>query len=152
MAELSSRQIYDRLVLILTEKRLAWIVSQVEEQIRLGKPVTRRVKELKIAEPSRFRPAFGRADALKPGREVEFRATEAYTDNERVILMLSAIYQAMVSTTSIARIVTQHFPAASFVSEQDNETFTASELELSQRLSAVDRLQHALNELKNQFR
>jgi hypothetical protein len=47
--ELSLSQAFDRLVTILNGNRLGWVVAQVEDEIRLGKPVTRRVKELKLA-------------------------------------------------------------------------------------------------------
>jgi hypothetical protein len=151
-AELSLRQAFDRLVTILDEKNLSWIVTQIEDQIRQGKPATRRVKELRLSSyRTDLSPRFPSDEVLRPGREVQFRATEEYTDTERLELMLSAIRQAIVSTAAVAKVVTQHFSGLIFVSEQDEHEFAVSELESRERLTAVDRLQHALDELKTQL-
>jgi hypothetical protein len=150
--ELSFSQAFDRLVTILNGSRLGWVVAQVEDEIRLGKPVTRRVKELKLAQyPVDPTTRFRRYDALEPGREVQFRATVAYTDAERLKLLLSAIHQIIIGTATIAKVTTQHFPGLVFVSEEDDHVFVVKDLEQEDRMRAVIRLQQAIDQLNSQL-
>jgi hypothetical protein len=146
--ELSFKEAFERLVTILNEKNLGWIVAQVEEQIRVGIPVPRRVKELRLTRRSaELQVLFRRDDEMEPGRAVEFRTTIDYTDAEQLRLLLSAIHYAIVSTASMGRVVTRRFPGLVFLSEQDDHRFAVSELEQEERLRAVDQLQHAIVEL-----
>src|ERR1700720_625651 len=96
--ELSFRQAFERLKAILNEKNLGWIVAQVEDQIRLGKPVPRRVKELKLTRrPTESLVRFRGDDEMKPGRAAEFRGTVDYTEGEQLKLLFSAIHYAILS-------------------------------------------------------
>ena len=146
---LSFSEAFARLVSMLNEKELNWIVSQVEEQIRLGKPSTRRVKELKVNHSDfTFLVQPRTSKNLQPGREVQYPATEEYTDSERLELLLSAIHQALVSTASVGKVVAEHFPGLVFASEQGERQFAVEEIIGEGRLRAVDRLQHALKQVR----
>jgi len=146
--ELSPRQAFDKLISILNERKLTWVVDQVQEQIRVGKPMMRRVKELKPTRQASFRNTrLFDDEPLRPGRKVEFRATEAYTATEQLQLLLSAIQQAVVNTAAIEKAVSDKFPGVTFVSEQADVRITLTQDEFESRSKALARLQKSLNDL-----
>jgi hypothetical protein len=146
--ELSLERAFDKLITILDERKLTWVTEQVQEQIRVGKPLMRRVKELK---PTRqVSPRDTRLfddEALRPGREVQFRATEAYTASEQLQLLLSAIEQAVVQTAAIEKAVSDQFPGLTFLSEEEDVRIAITQHDLESRSEALQRLQKSLNEL-----
>jgi hypothetical protein len=147
-AELSSREAFENLIATLSEKGLAWVVNQVRHQIELGKPITRRAKELYYPRRSGEEDSrFASDPALRPGREVQFRATVEYTDDERLQLLLSAIQQAVLNTAAIEEVVTRQFPGLTFVSEEADVRIVVGEGETDNRAAALLRLQTAIDEL-----
>lgn len=146
--ELSPRQAFDKLITILNEKKLTWVTDQVQEQIRVGKPMVRRVKELKPTRQVSLRDSrLFDDEALRPGREVQFRATEAYTASEQLQLLLSAIQQAVIYTAAIEKAVSERLPGLTFVSEQEDVRIAITQHHLESRSEGLERLQKSLNEL-----
>ena|SRR5260370_221210 len=146
--ELSPRQAFDKLITILNERKLTWVTDQVQEQIRVGKPMMRRVKELKPTRQVSLRDSrLFDDEALRPGREVQFRATEAYTTSEQLLLLLSAIQQAVIHTAAIEKAVSDKFPELTFVSEQEDVRIAITQHDLESRSEGLERLQKSLNEL-----
>lgn len=147
--EISFSEAFKKVVEILNDKSLGWIVEQVEEQIRLGKPVSRHVKELKAKRRSVETAELFRIDALAPGRAVEFRATVDFTDAEKLELLLSAIHQAIVSTSQMEKVVTKHFPGFVFTPENNGHKFSINQLDRKKWLRTAAQLQHAIENLKS---
>src|SRR5882762_6585727 len=139
--DLSPQQAFDKLIIILNNKDLIWVTNQVQEQIRLGKPMMRRVKELKPARQVKLRDSrLFDDEALRPGREVQFRATEAYTASEQLQLLLSAIQQAVIHTAAIEKAVSEKFPGLTFVSEQEDVRIAITQHDLESRSEGLERL------------
>jgi hypothetical protein len=151
-AEISARHAFERLADTLRERRLSWLVEQVQDRIREGKPVVRSIKELH-AERQNWETVGEavRGEKLKPGRRVEFRTTEEFTEEEQLDLLLSAIRQAVLNAAAIEETVGVTFPGLSFVSEQGDGRFSAPTAERDRRSSSLKQLRSAIDELSAQL-
>jgi hypothetical protein len=91
------KELFDRLVAMLREKGLDWVVGHVNEQIHSGKTEFVEVETIKrredtnplIYDPGRPRPAVQR------GPKARFSTTVDYNDKEKLGLLLDGIVQAM---------------------------------------------------------
>jgi hypothetical protein len=90
------KEVFDRLVAILSQSGLGWIVEQVNEQIHNGKTELVEVETIKrredtdllIYDPGRPKPAVRR------GPKARFSTTVDYNDKEKLALLLDGIAQA----------------------------------------------------------
>lgn len=105
MNEEESIAAFNSLQEALRTRDLGWVLDQVAEQVRAGKPSTREVVErpvdyLWVAERTRG------GERLKT-RKTRFPATIEYTPQERVLLMLDAIEHAVINTAEMAAHITR---------------------------------------------
>ena len=91
---------YGSLVSILSENGWVWIISQVEEQIRLGKTIEREIDTLKEVREtgSQLTPYYPR---LKKGPRAKFPVTEPYSPHERLKIIIDAIERAVLDSAAM---------------------------------------------------
>ena len=139
----------------LRREGVDWLLEQVLEQIRLGKPGTLKVKEFQT-KPGGQRVLLGE-EPLSKGPFREFRTTEQYTPQERVNLLLDAIAELFTAVPGMEDAVSARFPGARFVEDPDrNAIFATKTSALSQREShrkfkeLIDRLREEVGTDANQ--
>ena len=110
MTDKECLETYQRLVDILNQNRLAWVVAQVEEQIRLGKTTEKEIDTLKEGRgefelftiedyPSR----------LRKGPKATFPVTVDYQPPERLALLLDAVERVIVNTVDMENHLIEYF-------------------------------------------
>lgn len=96
-----SEQIFTELEKILAKQEMSWVADQVNEQIRLGKPVQREIEEKEgIANPSNRRKA-----------KVTYPTTVEYLPNEKLDLLVNAIKAVVVDTALMEKELFKFFPS-----------------------------------------
>lgn len=108
--------VYDTLIDILNKSGVGWIVSQVEEQLRIGKTVE---KEITTLTEGRGRNMLlgveGYRERLRSGPKATFPVTIEYEAKERLSLLIDAIEQTVVDTAEmeghILNFFGEEFPA-----------------------------------------
>jgi hypothetical protein len=112
-------EVFGRLRSMLVEQNMGWVVEQVLEEIRSGKPPRRAAKV-----SGRPRPVFSEEPPDYPPRRsaaATFLASEEYSQRERVLLLLGAFEQAVVRLAEIEENVNSRFPGVSFISDDGEE-------------------------------
>ncbi len=89
-------ELFERLAVVLQRSGLGWIVTQVTEQIQVGKTVFKEVETLKRSgQADIFGTSVGRIPGgLKTGPKAQFPATIEYDDKEKLVLLMDGISQA----------------------------------------------------------
>jgi hypothetical protein len=103
VAALNYSDAFERLIRILRHHRLDWVVVQVQEQIRTGKPATKEVITLRSTQ---IRLPFDNRFSSEPsrsGHKAEFVATEEYTPKERLLLTIDALERVVVGWTEMQK-------------------------------------------------
>lgn len=110
MNDRECNEAYERLINILNQNKLEWIVTQVEEQVRSGKTVEKEIDTLK--ESRRGFDLFTIDDypsRLMKGPKATFPVTVEYQPSERLVLLLDAIEQAIVNTAEMEHHFIEYF-------------------------------------------
>ncbi len=116
MNEQECEYAFQRLIKILNENGLAWVVEQVNEQIRIGKTIQREIETLKEGkEMSLFSTIDDYSSKLTKGPKATFPVTVEYQQSERLELLINAVKQSIVATADMEHHL------ASFT-EKDDET------------------------------
>jgi|GEM_PF-6423024 len=92
---------YETLGTILSENGLVWIISQVEEQIRLGKTVEREIETLKDVRETGLQSSSSSLSNLKKGPRAKFPVTESYSSPEQLKVMIDAIERAVLDSATM---------------------------------------------------
>jgi len=106
VAERNLEEAYALVLEILRRHDLSWVATQVQDQVRAGKPVTRVVAPRQATMLERF------AEELPEPRRTRrerLAATEPYSASERLSLALDAVEHAVVETAEIEGEVIQFF-------------------------------------------
>jgi hypothetical protein len=107
MNESEFQAIYQELAEALASLELGWVVAQVDEQVRLGKAVSKRVRTL---EPVRYQEVLpGLPPAHEREYEVDFATLVEYTNQERLLLLVEALKHALVNVMYMAYEFTRFF-------------------------------------------
>jgi hypothetical protein len=147
----------------LSGASLNWILREVDETLRLGKPTIRTIVEVKQeSEDLLYMPAAstGAGRDVKPGRRrTAVPTTEAYTTAEQLALLLDAIQRTAVATADMQSYVLIEIanrdgssPAAQIIFERDGEP--SSSISNENKLDAVGRiddLRHAVQTLRERL-
>jgi hypothetical protein len=143
----------------LSGSSLNWILREVDETLRLGKPTIRTIVEVKQeSEDLLYLPATSteaRRD-VKPGRRrTTVPTTEAYTIAEQLALLLDAIQRTAVATADMQSYVLIEIanrggssPAAQIIFERDGEP--SSPISNENKLDADD-LRYAVQMLRERL-
>lgn len=162
-------EVYNQLVSSLREKDLSWVVDQVNETLALGKPQSRKVKTYEERVERNQLPLFpGSSSSSEPtvyeygkptGPKADLTAILEYTPQERLILLLNAIEQAVVDTAAMEDIAVVHLEELAvnqgitgivFVSEQEPQPrVILSRDTASKRNSSSHNLKHLLQQLRS---
>jgi hypothetical protein len=97
-----SRAAFESLSDGIQKAGLGWILNQVIQQVRLGKPELKRVRM--VIEPSSELLIEGLEGRRRTSREV-FAATREYTAHEQLSLLLDALERALVSTFQMEGVI-----------------------------------------------
>ena len=90
MADQTYIDIYQEMVNLLQETQLGWVVDQLEEQFRLGKPQIIEVKTSKESRHSK-QPNLFDGEQIQNGPPARYVTTIEYTIEERLQLLIEAI-------------------------------------------------------------
>lgn len=163
-------QVYDQLVAMMRESGMAWVTEQVIETILLGKSQPKKVRTFREPSPNERLPLLYSIDDSNhltvseskrrlTGPEVDLTATREYTPQERLMLLISAIEQAVIETAAMEQITVRSLEATAqnqrvsgvvFVSEQNDQfQLSLSMEEATRRSNASRELRHLLQELKD---
>jgi hypothetical protein len=102
MTEAECEQAFEVVSGAMQAAGLNWVVTQVAEQIRFGKPSTKRIQT--TVEHSPEIAVEGVAGRPKRTRET-FAFTREYTASERLSLLLDALERAVVLTSQMEAVV-----------------------------------------------
>lgn len=149
-----SRMFFGNLVDMLYQQNLGWVVEQVNEQIATGKTQSKKVRA--------YREARDRAQLpMRLGGEVELAETVPYTPQEQLLILVSAIEQAVSNIANMEDRVIATFEKVSgrqtdiriaFVgADEDNERHSVTMQDTDRRTSANIVLRHALRELRGRI-
>lgn len=98
MTEVNARESYSQLVAIIKDTQIKWILEEVEEEIRRGKPQQRKVK----VEKSEDGPWSAETDTQQDKRSIaKFTASIEYTPEERLELLIHALEQATLEAANM---------------------------------------------------
>jgi hypothetical protein len=121
-------ELYEQLIDILNQNNLAWVVSQVADQVRLGKTVEKEIETLQESRERRAVSLFPTDEFsanLKKGPRATFPITVEYQPCERLLLLINAMEQAVVHTAEMEHHLFTHMEveapnlrAIQFVSEE----------------------------------
>lgn len=143
---------FSALRVILRERRLDWVVEQVEATISLGKPERRRLTKDDLSEPAwqLVTPDLSR----RKGRASVFVVAEEYTSRERIVLLAEAVRAAIVQPLAFAEALFELLPPgeadASIAFQPELESgvgFTVDRSLLRDRRYDVSVLNRLLDEL-----
>ena len=122
-------EVYERLMEMLAENKLDWIVEQVNQQVQLGKTIIKETETLKHQEKefSQLYEDDVYIPKVKKGPKAKFPVTEDYTPNEKLNLLLDAIEQAIVNTAEMENHLIEYFDSS--LKKWDGIDFYADEPE-----------------------
>jgi hypothetical protein len=98
MLDRTADEAYAMILSALREHGLSWVVEQIGDQVRAGKPITRVVATASPSGSHRYSDEV--SPARRPRRE-RLTATEPYTSGERLTLALDAIERAVIQTADL---------------------------------------------------
>lgn len=164
MDDRECNETYRFLVDILAQSGLDWVIEQVEEQIRLGKTLKKKVDTLRVSrkrfseQPSLFS-VEGHAERFEKGPKATFPVTEEYQAPERLALLIDAIEHAVVNTSEMEYHLinfwgeeVKGFQDIRFHSEElESEPVTIDRQTVSSRLEQGKRLKNLLDRLREQI-
>lgn len=156
MAELAPEEAYLKVLELLRSHDLGWVAAQVQDQVRAGRPVTRVVSPRPVNVPDRFA-----AESSQPPRRRRERlaATEPYSAEERLQLVLDAIDRAVIQTADMEQEVLKFFnverQTAARVAFEPEQFEDASSLELGPltvtRSEALGRLRQVVTTMRGEL-
>ena len=96
MDQKESVELFERLSEILQRNGLGWIVTQVNDQIHIGKTISKEVETIRRGgETQELIFDTGRvAQNVRKGPKAQFSATIDYDEKEKLILLIDGIVQA----------------------------------------------------------
>jgi hypothetical protein len=142
----------------LREKGMVWVIDQVNEQIRLGKTESKEIapdEDYRQTSLPDFVPrprTRGRAR-----KKEEFLVTTEYTSKEKLLLLIDAIEQAVVNTSTMVHETLEFthkefkIDSVSFYSVEDQREKTFSQAEFTGEDGPILRLERLLAELRTQI-
>ncbi len=151
------RDVDRRLRDVVTNHDLDWVLDQVDEEIRVGKLTQKKVTTYKEDED---RNSFS-DQSFKPVSKAMLTASIEYSDQEKLLLLVDAIEQAVVNTTIMADETVSHLaglredrgrPEVKFMPEDAEEAPSVSLTEISVRRRSATRLAELLNEIRDKIR
>lgn len=102
--------VYDTLVDILNKSELGWIVSQVEDQLRIGKTVEKEITTLTEGRSRNALLGFEEyREHLRSGPKATFPVTIDYDSKEKLSLLVDAVEQAVVDTAEMEKHILDFF-------------------------------------------
>lgn len=94
---------YGRITAAMRTQKLEWLVAQVEEKIRFGRPLTKKVRMVpEEIEDLAVYPSEGPA---RRARQVLVTATRPYTNEERLRILIEALQHAIVERHDMEDVV-----------------------------------------------
>ena len=142
-------EVFKKLLYLLDQNRLYWIVEQVNEQVHLGKTVEKEIETLKEEkkEFSKISELDIHKRQMKKGPKARFPVTEEYNPNEKLNLLLDAIEQAIVNSAEMEYHLIEYF--GSSLAKWDGINFYQDEPEsqpISLNIKTIsDRLDNSLH-------
>jgi len=87
----------------LTSTGLGWIVHQVEERVREGRPVEKEARIFRDEEPNEqvFATGGGAETARRPGKPTLMMTLEPWTDDCRLQFLIDAIRHAIIHAADV---------------------------------------------------
>lgn len=101
MPDRNPNEAYRMLLDALREKGLAWVAEQVQEQVRSGKPVTKDVSPYRETDSMIFATEGFVPGTSTRGPRQRLAATEEYSPEERVDLLIDALEAAVIHIADI---------------------------------------------------
>jgi hypothetical protein len=155
MAQRDLDEAYNEILDLLRRHELSWVVGQVQDQVRAGKPATRMVTPRSAPVSDLF---AGEVSQPRRQRRERLAATEPYSASERLRLALEAIERAVIQTVEVQREVVEFFDSegiagtgVAFEPEQFDETARFEIRALPQsRMDALTQLRSAINALRSE--
>jgi hypothetical protein len=97
------REAYRSLAEALTSAGLGWILHQVEERVRDGRPVEKEARIFKDEEPDQHVLAIdgGAETARRPGKPTLMMTLEPWTDDYRLQFLIDAIRHAIIHAADV---------------------------------------------------
>lgn len=156
MPERTLDEAYEALLQSMRDQGLGWVVEQVQQQVRAGKLVTKDVTPFRESYSSRFIEEL--AVGTRRRRRERLAATEEYSAEERLSLVLEAIENAVVHTAEIQDQVLQFVQDQSSIDQvrfepdafEEAQAFTLSADD--RRRPQVEMLREALARLRMEVR
>jgi hypothetical protein len=103
MTEEQCAETYDILADLLRRSNLAWVMDQVDADVRVGKLIEKPIREISARHTAR-NIAFELVDAPEPqrrGRSGSIRQRVEYSNRERLQVLIEAIEHAVLHTADL---------------------------------------------------
>jgi hypothetical protein len=161
MSEAESRQWREQLGRVMTEYDLQWVLEQVEQHIRFGKTSEKEIQPCSERRPGSMSGAPTDLLPLPPtaayssGRKARFLASQEYTENEMLEIIIDAVERGVADTAEMEAEMLKQFEyggiqyRAVFTSE-DSESIpaVAKPGDAVSRAASASRLRDLLKELR----
>ena len=156
LTDSEAQDLYSRLIGILRGEQLDWVVTQVEEQIALGKIHTKRLKSKKVRPAHRALWADEEYVIEQSRKPAAFTVSEAFTPQEQLLLLLDGLEQAVPVLREIVDQTFDNFaqfgtePHFLFQPEGEvKQVFRLDQPEVRARTDAAVRLRDLIDELRD---
>ena len=163
MEDREYQELYNSLITVLQKKRLNWVINEIDEQIRIGKleeKEAKPLKERKLLEQNAL-PGFQQDTSLfEYGSKTKFQVRREYKPQERLLILINAIEQAVINIVEIENEVMAFFDTdpglgkidVTFTPTENEEeyTFTINSIDKMPKNSDVDKLKGLLTRLRKE--
>jgi hypothetical protein len=160
MTEEQCAETYDILADLLRRSNLAWVMDQVDADVRVGKLIEKPIREISARHTAR-NIAFELVDAPEPqrrGRSGSIRHRVEYSNRERLQVLIEAIEHAVIHTADLEEAAlklmakTHSSLQIAFEPDGSNEPlFRIDQADIDSRRQFLNELRQALNQLKDQI-
>lgn len=139
---------------LLSERKLNWLIEQVQEQIETGKLVVEKQTTLKEIYQDRSMEPIFEAIEYRSGPPADYTVREDYTPKEKVELILKALQRATVDPVFMERDLNQlledKISLVSFTNPNEDEELRSTEIKLT-RDQEIENKAEELNRIIHQM-
>ena len=146
---------FQSLVAALRAHNLAWVVTQVEEKLALGKVQPKKIRTREVPEFSAELWEVQRADEQASGKKSLFAVAEPYSSPERLDILLESISLAVPMVNRVANQVFDNLSAVGIEGQilfepeaEVSDAFSLTQDDISDRAQSSVRLLELIAELR----
>lgn len=151
--ETESKSVYERLIRILENSKIAWIIPQIQEEINRGEIIIKSIKDVQLKE--NLKSEFSIDNISKDKVSI----SQAYSQSERLQILIKAIEEVLI-INDIKKTIFSNFKDIKLevqnieFLDDDNEAVpieTIGNEQIQSEKTLIDKLQELLTTLKKEI-